>query len=188
MFHVPQSKAQRAKGGNPLAGFEIKHRPFAQHIAAVRVEIPSKINADYGNIISLEAKKEARIQSLRSIYGLTQKQAEEADRDLVTKFRRSSLPDKPLREYQNREGILQYLQADDGFGPWLNAGVLTRQLLGELSPKAYTALANWLRNNELPAHIKIPTKAEVNDVELADSQRVKEAQRLSSAASYRKTR
>ena len=75
----------------------------------------------------------------------------------------AALPDKPVRDYLPGEGIINYLRSDEGFGPWLAAGALTRPLLREKSPKAYTALANWLRTNALPDDLRIPTLKEVND-------------------------
>jgi hypothetical protein len=77
---------------------------------------------------------------------------------------RKKLPDKPLREYEpRRDNIIDYLRSEDGFGPWVAAGALTRPLLREKSPKAYMALANWLRTNKLPPDLVIPTKKEAGD-------------------------
>jgi len=89
-----------------------------------------------------------------------------------------ALPEKPVREIRNRENIVEYLLSPEGFGPWVEAGALTRPLLRSISPKAYQSLANWLRHNELPADIKIPTLKEVNDCALASPDALREARRL----------
>jgi hypothetical protein len=80
---------------------------------------------------------------------------------LIRKAQAQSLPNRPLREYVPRkDDIIDYLQSDKGFGPWLQRGLLTRPLIRELSPKAYMALANYLRHSELPDGLSIPTKSE----------------------------
>ena len=72
------------------------------------------------------------------------------------------IPEKPSREFQPyRDKIVDYLRADDGFGPWLKAGLLTRPLIREKSTAAYTALNYYLRNHDLPSDIHIPTRQEV---------------------------
>ncbi|MBV1686406.1 hypothetical protein KRR38_01640 [Novosphingobium sp. G106] len=93
---------------------------------------------------------------------------------------RTMLPDQPERDYTPGEGILNYLRAPEGFGPWVAAGrgVLTRPLIREKAPKAYTALANWLRSNELPNDLPIPTKSEALDAQLASPISVREARRI----------
>lgn len=106
-------------------------------------------------------------------------------RALMRDFNKAALPEKPLREYRPRESIIEYLRSDEGFGPWLTAGTLTRPLLRELSPKAYTALSNWLRNNELPADIRVPKKSDLVDAKLSDPETVKEARRIRSALQRR---
>jgi hypothetical protein len=93
---------------------------------------------------------------------------------------RTMLPDEPERDYRPGEGILNYLRSLEGFGPWIAAGegVLTRPLIREKAPKAYTALANWLRSNDLPDDLAIPTKSEALDAELASRISVREARRI----------
>jgi hypothetical protein len=102
----------------------------------------------------------------------------------------ASLPTNPLREYQPRESVIDYIRARDGLGPWLEAKVLTRPLMKKLSPKAYMALANWLRNpkNTLEGvGLNIPTKSEVIDQELsADPDALRNASRLERVQRYRK--
>jgi len=104
---------------------------------------------------------------------------------------RDGLPVKPTREYQPREGILEYIRASDGLGPWLEAGVLTRPMLKELSPTGYMALANWLRNksNSLESEgLSIPTKSEANALLRSDPLTLKEAHRIASSAYYARHR
>lgn len=74
-----------------------------------------------------------------------------------------ALPERPIREIRNRENVVEYLRSPEGFGPWAEAGALTRPLLRSISPKAYQSLVNWLRNNELPADLPIPTKSQTTD-------------------------
>ena len=80
---------------------------------------------------------------------------------------RAALPDAPVRDYRPRENIIEYLRSDEGFGPWVRAEALTRPLLRELAPRAYMGLANFLRHNDLPDGLRIPTLKEVNDQLLA---------------------
>lgn len=98
-----------------------------------------------------------------------------------------SLPTKPVREYRARENIIDYLRDDDGFGPWYKVGELTRPLIREISPRAYMALANYLRRNELPSDMKIPTLKEVNDALLERGDfSADEASKVSSAHQRRR--
>jgi hypothetical protein len=48
------------------------------------------------------------------------------------------------------------------YGPWLGKG-LTRPDVKRLDPQLYTALSNWLRHNEIPADLDLPTLKEKND-------------------------
>lgn len=48
------------------------------------------------------------------------------------------------------------------YGPWLGNG-LTRADIRRLDPPLYMALANWLRHNELPTDLDLPTLKEEND-------------------------
>ena len=45
------------------------------------------------------------------------------------------------------------------YGPWLGQG-LTRAHILHLDRPLYTALAKWLRSNDMPADLDLPTKAE----------------------------
>lgn len=93
--------------------------------------------------------------------------------DMLHDFRRRelqrTLPARPLRDMRRGESIVDYIRSPEGFGPWLDAGVLSRPLIREIgwSPKAYDALANYLRNKELPDDIRIPKKTEMVAEELA---------------------
>lgn len=63
-----------------------------------------------------------------------------------------------------RGGIVKYLQ--DNWGPYIAAGVLTQANLRSIDPPAYRALHNWLRQNDLPEDLRLPTKKEAIDREI----------------------
>ena len=48
------------------------------------------------------------------------------------------------------------------YAPWLGKG-LTRPHVKRLDPQLYTALSNWLRHNEFPEDLDLPTLKERND-------------------------
>lgn len=48
------------------------------------------------------------------------------------------------------------------YEPWLGKG-FARPNIKQLDPQLYTALNNWLRNNEMPADLDLPTLKEKND-------------------------
>ena len=48
------------------------------------------------------------------------------------------------------------------YAPWLGKG-LTRPDIKRLDPQLYVGLNNWLRNNEMPADVDLPTLKEKND-------------------------
>ncbi len=48
------------------------------------------------------------------------------------------------------------------YEPWLGKG-LARPDIKRLDPQLYVALSNWLRNNEMPADLDLPTLKEKND-------------------------
>lgn len=114
-----------------------------------------------------------------------------AVRSLVDKFQevaaKSSLPEKPLRDIISREGIINYLRSPEGMGPWLEANALTRPILRSMAPKAYIALNNYLRKNDLPEDIRMPTLSEALDAEVIDPIALRAAQRIS-AGGYRRSR
>jgi hypothetical protein len=128
-------------------------------------------------------------------------EAEFKDRliNLVEEFRaqqlQADLPEAPKRDYIAREGILNYLRSDEGVGPWVRAGLLTRPLLFRMAPKAYSALTHWERNpkHSLPEDIYIPNRSELVDQELTaaglnvnDPTSMRKFQRLHSAAFKRR--
>lgn len=74
-------------------------------------------------------------------------------------------PPVPERKYVPRQDeIIPFLR--EVWGEWLAGGYLERQTLYDHDPTAYSALSNWLRNNELPDDMDIPSNREVNDREL----------------------
>lgn len=56
------------------------------------------------------------------------------------------------------------------YAPWLGKG-LGRAQINNLDPRLYMALSNWLRNNDLPTDLDLPTIKEQNDrtIELAQA-------------------
>lgn len=107
-------------------------------------------------------------------------------RDTLKEELLAQLPDGPMRQPEPRENILDYLRSADGFGPWLEAEVLTRPLLNQMSPRAYTALTYYLRRKQLPDDIVIPTFSEALGRASIDTMEVREAQRVVSRASRRR--
>jgi hypothetical protein len=99
------------------------------------------------------------------------------------------LPERPIREFNPRkDNIIDYIRAPDGFGPWLEAGELTRPLIRKMSKRAYGALDRWLRaNGELPQDIEIPTRSEVIDrtLDAISLSQLRAAQSLAQAAARR---
>lgn len=91
------------------------------------------------------------------------------------------LPEAPLRDYRARENIIAYIRSPEGLRPWLNAGVLDRPMIKRLSPRAYVALSNWLRDPEHSLEregLSIPTKWDVVAERQSDPDRVREAYRV----------
>jgi len=91
--------------------------------------------------------------------------AEAAQRDEVL----ANLPAAPVRDIRPYEGIVAYIKSPEGLGPWHEAGVLTRPLIGKLSPRAYTSLSNWLkhpRHNLEAEGLNIPGRSEIVDKEI----------------------
>jgi hypothetical protein len=74
------------------------------------------------------------------------------------------LPDAAPKLYPNRpkgQSIVEYLRDPEGWGPFVEAGVLTRPDLLRLDPKAYRALYN--AKGPLPTDVDLPTKSEALD-------------------------
>lgn len=88
-------------------------------------------------------------------------------------------------ETGKRETIVKFLERV-WMHPWIEERVLTRTALRRLDLPAATALNNflhapkerWEPKNELPEHIVVPTKSEVNDALLEDADKVREARRI----------
>jgi hypothetical protein len=74
------------------------------------------------------------------------------------------------------------------YAPWLGQG-LSQAHINRLDKQLYTALHNWLRHNELPADLDLPTKQEMitRRVEQLGPEKLREGNRLSIAA-YRRRR
>ncbi len=73
-----------------------------------------------------------------------------------------TLPSSAPKLYADRstgQSIIDFLQDPEGWGAYTAAGVLTRPDLRRLDPQAERALQNWLRNNQLPKGLNIPTKS-----------------------------
>ena len=71
-------------------------------------------------------------------------------------------PPVPERKYIPRQDeIIPFLY--DAWGDWIASGHLTKQALRQHDKRAYTALQNWLRHNELPSEIAVRNNWEVND-------------------------
>ncbi|OYQ37567.1 hypothetical protein CHU95_01025 [Niveispirillum lacus] len=90
------------------------------------------------------------------------------------------LPDHAPMLYMDRvnrdQSIVEFMR--DAWMPWIRSGLLTRPDLRRLDPQAYMAMANWLRRNDWPADLPIPTKSETVTAELSDPARLREARRL----------
>ena len=76
-------------------------------------------------------------------------------------FYLNKLPDRPAREYRRGENVIEYIRADDGLGPWVKAGKLSRPLIIDIAPGAHIALLHYLRRHELPDDLHISTKSEI---------------------------
>ena len=86
-------------------------------------------------------------------------------RSHFARVKAQSLPHIPERKYVPRQDeIIPFLR--EVWSDWLAGGHLQRQILHDHDPDAYSALSNWLRNNQLPDDMDIPTNREVTDREL----------------------
>lgn len=97
-----------------------------------------------------------------------------------------TLPDAPPKyPYAPRMagGIVKYLE--DNWAPYIEAGLLTRPDLNRIDPDAYQALRNWLRQNELPDHLYLPTVSEAIDREIEDLGGARRIKRLAAALAAR---
>jgi hypothetical protein len=116
--------------------------------------------------------------------------AETAESDVVL------LPDKaPLHWRTQRELLdspISFIRRV--YGKWLGHG-LTQGIIGQLDPTLYRQLLRWLKTNEMPKDIDLPTREDINDRRIAllnetgslevpgldDAERLKELQRLVAA-------
>ncbi|MEO1046397.1 MAG: hypothetical protein AAFX04_13220 [Pseudomonadota bacterium] len=91
------------------------------------------------------------------------------------------------KQYRPREGIINYLKAEDGMGPLVKRGLLTRKLLRRLSPKAEAVLAAYLsRGGSLKEHgLDVPTQSDLRRRGLTPEV-VKLAQSIVNAVNYDK--
>lgn len=87
--------------------------------------------------------------------------------NLKSKVAQAELPDRPERDYQPREDLFAYLRSEEGFGPWIAAGALTRPEIRK-APKAYAALTYWIKSGRpIPSDLHIPTKSDLVDRRIA---------------------
>lgn len=96
------------------------------------------------------------------------------------------LPDAPPKyPYAPRMegGIVKYLE--DNWAAYIEAGLMTRPDLARIDPDAYQALRNWLRQNDLPRHIYLPTVSEGIDREIEELGGAQRIRRLAAALAAR---
>lgn len=71
-------------------------------------------------------------------------------------------PSVPRRKFVPRKDhIIPFLR--EVWGEWLDWGRLSKSVLKDHDPKAYDALTNWQKTNDLPKDISIGTVAQMND-------------------------
>lgn len=81
----------------------------------------------------------------------------------VARLNEDNPPRLPSRKFTPRQDrIVDFLL--EVWGEWLERGLLTKPLLKEHDPKAYDALMNYQRANELPSELQLPTQREANDL------------------------
>ncbi len=124
---------------------------------------------------------EEKIDELRLAFiALLQEFSERNDEVIAAKM--------PVRDWRAREDIIAYIRSPHGLGPWLEAGQLTRPLMRKIAPKAYVALANWLRKPENTLEsvgLEIPRKTEVVAQRKIDPAAVRAARKI--LARYQRT-
>jgi hypothetical protein len=102
------------------------------------------------------------------------------------------LPSEAPKLYADRptgQSMIDFLRDKDGWGPYVAAGLLTRLDFRRLDPAGEMALRNWLRSNDLPDDVRIPTKKEVNDTLLsADAVPAADVRRLGRLVDTRRRR
>ena len=160
------------------AGGEDRLRAYlrASHLSANQIK---SLSAAMAKLIELAAHNRPGLQSCLSY---------------INSQPSSALPAEPPEYFRNRpidpatgkrETIVQFLERV-WYQPWIAERLLTRTALRKLDLPAATALNNflhapkerWEAKNELPPHLVVPTKSEVNDTLLEDADRVREARRI----------
>lgn len=135
----------------------------------------------------LDAKDEEQILSLAMRCAANPAKATELANKIVSsinEFNQASLPATPKLPFEGGD-VIDYLRAEKGLGPWNRAKVLSRSYLKDHHERVYWALVNYLRKNELPEGIYVPTKSQLVDKKLADPDAVAEAKRIRAALQRR---
>jgi len=119
---------------------------------------------------AIEREIAACIAAICTMYHIPEERVENAVEVLVRPQIKevvdtSALPNFAPRIYANRgfrpanfgrrENIVEFLR--NVWKPWIDAKLLTRAELRKLDPSADKAIENWLRHNDLPADIQIPS-------------------------------
>lgn len=103
----------------------------------------------------------------------------------------AEIPDTPPEIYAQRsdknEKPIDFIARV--YAPWLGRG-LAQADIKRLDRQLYMALHNWLRHNELPPSIDLPTKSEVvtRQLEQVGPAGVRKASRIATAAYMRQAR
>ena len=126
----------------------------------------------------------ARLQRVREALGKKEAPSTLASRQTL------ELPEAIPEEarYQPRQGVVEFLEK--GWpAPYIKASALSQPDLRRLDRAAYTALHNWLRKNQLPEHLHLPTRSQLADDEVQhlDPERARHAQRILRAYERRST-
>jgi hypothetical protein len=121
--------------------------------------------------------KRTRARFVRAFSGLAKRARDGADIQTVLRDvdklaeadanKPPPLPDKAPMLYAERpdrsQDIIEFLLRNDGWGPWVKRGALTRPVLLKLDPSGYAALANYVHLYGLPPGVRIPTRSELVD-------------------------
>lgn len=189
LLAVLRRREERQAGAEKLANVHYLGRaavtPAATRVPAVAPPAPSveaviqRIVDDLAGSIRCHLPDYTGLDQLLSQVGLaltegakTEPERSEADPD--------RLPDHAPMLYMDRtsrgQTIVEFMRAV--WLPWIQSGLLTRPDLRRLDPQAYMAMANWLRRQEWPADLPIPTKSQTVTAELSDPARLRDARRL----------
>ena len=166
--------------------------PFADFIARLNPSEKDrgKSPPQYDNVRRLTPPDPKKLSFFHEEYGLSDEESRKADKLILEHFLRARLPEAPKRDFiPYNEDLFEYLQSEDGFGPWIKAGALSRPLIRSTAKKAYAALTYYLRTHDsLPGDLNIPTVHELTDQKLATDEVIREARRVAGAATMRKRR